>query len=172
MFNKMSGPYNSSDVGSSDAASTSVDAGVSQGVGLAEDLSVKFDSKEDVKAWLTSLAGGRYPLDPFQNYSLDFLYFLYKSNKEFKKLAAKLIIAASLLSMEGPHLREPYSKWMQKNLYELRAKVGTNIARIFYCFNSSGKVWLLNGFVKKSQDTPEREIQIALKLRDLCLGGK
>lgn len=38
MFNKMSGPSNSSDVGDGDAASTSVDAGISQGVGLAEDL--------------------------------------------------------------------------------------------------------------------------------------
>lgn len=168
----MSGPSNFSDIGSSDAASTEVDAGVSQGVGLAEDLTVKFDSKEDIKVWLASLAGGRYPLDPFQHYSLDFLYFLYEGNKEHKKLAAKLIIAASLLSMEGPYLREPYSKWMQKNLYELRAKVGSNIARIFYCFNSSGKGWLLNGFVKKSQDTSEREIQTALKLRDLCLGGE
>lgn len=38
MFNKMSGPSNSSDVGDGDVASTSVDAGISQGVGLAEDL--------------------------------------------------------------------------------------------------------------------------------------
>ena len=38
MFNKMSGPSNLSDVGSGDAASTEVDAGVSQGTGLAEDL--------------------------------------------------------------------------------------------------------------------------------------
>lgn len=38
MFNKMSGPSNLSDAGSSDAASTEVDAGVSQGTGLAEDL--------------------------------------------------------------------------------------------------------------------------------------
>lgn len=38
MFNKMSGPSNLSDAGSGDAASTEVDAGVSQGTGLAEDL--------------------------------------------------------------------------------------------------------------------------------------
>ena len=168
MFNKMSeGP----DIGCNNTASTSVDAGASQGTGLIEGLGIKFDSQEDIKNWLASLAEGTYPLDMFQYYSLDFLYSLHKGNNEFKKLAVKLVIAASLLSAEGPHLREPYSKQLKKNLYELRAKIGSNIARIFYCFNSSGKIWLLNGFIKKSQDTPEREIQTALRLRDDCLGG-
>lgn len=52
----------------------------------------------------------------------------------------------------------------QKGLYEARIKLGSNIWRVF-CFFDKGKlVILLNGFVKKSQKTPVREIEKAIKL--------
>ncbi|MEM6634234.1 MAG: type II toxin-antitoxin system RelE/ParE family toxin [Bacteroidota bacterium] len=50
-------------------------------------------------------------------------------------------------------------------LYEIRVQVGNNIYRIF-CFFDKGKlVILLNGFQKKSQKTPKREIALAEKLK-------
>lgn len=57
MFNKMSGPSNSSDIGSNDAASTSVDAGVSQGIGLAEDLDKKPNAIQQVLQMLMDTPG-------------------------------------------------------------------------------------------------------------------
>ena len=49
-------------------------------------------------------------------------------------------------------------------LYEIRVKVGSNIFRIF-CFFDKGKlVVLINGFIKKSQKTPPKEIRLAEKL--------
>jgi len=49
-------------------------------------------------------------------------------------------------------------------LYEARIKLASNIWRIF-CFFDKGKlVILLNGFSKKTQKTPKREINKALKL--------
>lgn len=49
-------------------------------------------------------------------------------------------------------------------LFEARIKLGSNIWRIF-CFFDKGKlVILLNGFTKKTQKTPKKEIEKALKL--------
>jgi phage-related protein len=50
-------------------------------------------------------------------------------------------------------------------LYEIRVQVGNDIVRIF-CFFETGKlVILINGFQKKTQKTPKREIEMALKLK-------
>ena len=49
-------------------------------------------------------------------------------------------------------------------LYEARIKLGSNIWRVF-CFFDEGKlVILLNGFQKKAQKTPKKELEKALKL--------
>jgi len=51
-----------------------------------------------------------------------------------------------------------------KGLYEARIKLGSNIWRVF-CFFDKGKlVILLNGFIKKTQKTPKKEIDKAINL--------
>ncbi len=50
-------------------------------------------------------------------------------------------------------------------LYEIRVKVGRDIFRIFCCFDSGRIVVLFNGFQKKSQKTPKKEIKKALKIK-------
>lgn len=51
-----------------------------------------------------------------------------------------------------------------KGLYEARIKLGSNIWRVF-CFFDKGKlVILLNGFTKKTQKTPKKEIDKAVRL--------
>ena len=51
-----------------------------------------------------------------------------------------------------------------KGLYEARIKLGSNIWRVF-CFFDQGKlVILLNGFTKKTQKTPKKEIDKATDL--------
>ncbi|MCE7065522.1 type II toxin-antitoxin system RelE/ParE family toxin [Dyadobacter sp. CY326] len=52
----------------------------------------------------------------------------------------------------------------QKGLYELRIEAGSNIFRVFCCFDKGRIVVLFNGFQKKSQKTPPDEIQLAVKL--------
>ncbi|NBC57508.1 MAG: type II toxin-antitoxin system RelE/ParE family toxin [Bacteroidetes bacterium] len=52
----------------------------------------------------------------------------------------------------------------EKGLYEARIKLGSNIWRVF-CFFDKGKlVILLNGFTKKTQKTPKKEINKAARL--------
>ncbi len=50
-------------------------------------------------------------------------------------------------------------------LYEIRVKVGSDIYRIFCCFDEGKIVILFNGFQKKSQKIPKKEINKALKLK-------
>lgn len=51
-----------------------------------------------------------------------------------------------------------------KNLYEAHIKLGSNIWRVF-CFFDQGKlIILLNGFAKKTQKTPKKEIDKAVDL--------
>jgi phage-related protein len=51
-------------------------------------------------------------------------------------------------------------------LYEIRIEFESNIYRILCCFDKGNIVILLNGFQKKTQKTPKKEIDLALKLKD------
>ena len=68
-------------------------------------------------------------------------------------------------SLKGNDLREPYSKFLSDGIYELRAVQGNNITRVLYFFVVGQKIILTNGFVKKTQKTPESEIDLAKKYR-------
>lgn len=63
------------------------------------------------------------------------------------------------LAEVGNRAREPLSKSLGKGLFELRIKS----SRIFYCFKPGGVIVLLHGFGKKSQKTPRREMETALR---------
>jgi phage-related protein len=49
-------------------------------------------------------------------------------------------------------------------LYEIRIEYQGNIFRVFCCFDEGRLVVLFNGFQKKSQKTPSKEIDKALKI--------
>ena len=51
-----------------------------------------------------------------------------------------------------------------KRPYEARIKLGSNIWRVFCFFDKEKLVILLNGFTKKTQKTPKREINKAINL--------
>ena len=51
-----------------------------------------------------------------------------------------------------------------EGLYEIRVEVGSNIFRIFCCFDDGALVILFNGFQKKTQKTPKKEIDRAKRL--------
>jgi len=50
-------------------------------------------------------------------------------------------------------------------LYEVRIEYSSNIYRIFCCFDEGNLIVLFNGFQKKSQKTPKKEIDKALKIK-------
>ena len=65
----------------------------------------------------------------------------------------------------GNQLREPHSKPLGDGIYEISAKVASDITRVLYFFVVNKKIILTNGFVKKTQKTPDNEIALAQKYR-------
>lgn len=82
------------------------------------------------------------------------------------KMRAKLVGIMKILQEKGNLLREPYSKYLDDGIFELRGKVGSDISRVLYFFYYDGKIILTNGFVKKTQKTPKVEIERAKTYRD------
>lgn len=60
----------------------------------------------------------------------------------------------------------PYSEELQDGIFELRAKVGSDISRVLYFFMVGRKIILTNGFIKKTQKAPKSEIEKAKRYRD------
>ena len=80
-------------------------------------------------------------------------------------MRAKMIRTLEMLQKNGPALREPQSKELDDGIFELRAKFGSNISRLFYFYDEGRIVLLTNGFVKKTQKTPKKEIELAKTYR-------
>lgn len=58
-----------------------------------------------------------------------------------------------------------FVKFIKDGLFELRASWNGNIYRVFFIFDGDCIVVLFNGFQKKTQKTPEKEIKKALKIK-------
>ena len=83
------------------------------------------------------------------------------------KMKAKVFMEMSLLEELGNQLRLPYSEHLEDGIFELRAKVGSNISRVLYFFFSGRKIILTNGFIKKTQKTPKEEKELAKKYKEI-----
>lgn len=88
------------------------------------------------------------------------------------KMRAKVISYLDILQCSGNELREPYTKALDDGIFELRAKHGSDISRILYFFMVGKKIILTNGFIKKTQKTPPKEIELAKKYRNDYLSSK
>ena len=78
-----------------------------------------------------------------------------------EKMRAKLAGLLDVLEEKGNELREPYSKHLEDGIFELRGKVGNDISRVLYFFYYEGKIIVTNGFIKKTQKTPRKQIKLA-----------
>lgn len=82
------------------------------------------------------------------------------------KMRAKIYGLMGILQEKGNTLREPYSKHLEDGIFELRCKFGSDITRVLYFFYYERKIIMTNGFIKKTQKTPKKEIQIAKDRRE------
>ncbi len=57
----------------------------------------------------------------------------------------------------------PLVRHIEGKLWELREESQTNIFRLFYFFFMGRRIVFVHGFQKKSQKTPRREIETALR---------
>lgn len=68
-----------------------------------------------------------------------------------------------LLAEHGPNLRLPHSRAFGDGLFELRPRGRSGIGRAFYCFLIGRRIVVLHAFIKKTQQTPDRELRVARK---------
>jgi phage-related protein len=87
------------------------------------------------------------------------------------KELVKLNYIISLLETQD-RVPEKFIKFIRDGLYELRMEYESNIYRVFFIFDDGQVVVLFNGFQKKTQKTPENEINKALKIKEAYYADK
>lgn len=78
-------------------------------------------------------------------------------------LLARYLKLTSVMIDEGTNLGMPHTKAMGNGLFELRLKGLEGIARVFYCTIINKQIVMLHSFVKKTDKTPDKELNIAIK---------
>ena len=79
-------------------------------------------------------------------------------------IRARFLRIAELIESAGlQNVHEPYVKHLEGPIWEMRMKGKDGIARAVYVTTKGYRVVVVHVFVKKSQKTPRREIEIALK---------
>jgi phage-related protein len=76
-----------------------------------------------------------------------------------------------LLTEHGPSLRMPHSRAFGDGLFEVRPRGRSGIGRAFYCFLLGKRVVVLHAFIKKTQQTPDKELNLARKRLKEVLHG-
>ena len=96
----------------------------------------------------------------YEHYFIDFL------QKQKSEVQRKIIWTLKLIETIDK-VPEKYFKHLTgtSGLYEVRIEVGSDIYRVFSFFDKGKLVILINGFQKKTQKTPKKEIEIAEKLK-------
>ena len=76
-------------------------------------------------------------------------------------LAARYVVLTRRMVAIGPNLGEPHTKAYGDGLFELRLKGAEGIARVFFCTLIGKRIVMLHSFIKKSDRTPKRELDVA-----------
>ena len=79
-------------------------------------------------------------------------------------MRARLSRISALIEAVGlDHVREPHLKPLEGPLWEIRVKAQDGIARALYVTARPQRVVIVRVFVKKTEKTPRREIERALR---------
>ena len=70
-----------------------------------------------------------------------------------------------LLLKSQERIPTKFVKYIREGIYELRTDYNGNIFRVFFIFDDGNVVVLLNGFQKKTQKTPNSEIEMAIRIK-------
>jgi len=103
----------------------------------------------------------------YKHYFLDF--YLEQSEKVQEKIEYVLKIIRNVQKVPTKFLEHITDT---DGLYEIRIEFKNNIYRIFCCFDEGNLVVLFNGFQKKTQKTSQKEIVLALKLKNEYFNSK
>jgi phage-related protein len=93
-------------------------------------------------------------------------YFKKFFDEQEEKVKAKIIWTIRVVECTEK-IPSTYLKHIENTdgLFEIRIQQGSNIFRVFCFFDEGRLVVLANGFQKKTQKTPRKEIKKALKIK-------
>jgi phage-related protein len=77
------------------------------------------------------------------------------------KIQARMIRLLELMEEHGANLGSPHTASMGDGLFEIRAKAKEGIGRALFCYMKGEHVYILHAFVKKSQKTPKKDLELA-----------
>ena len=89
----------------------------------------------------------------------------FKSLPDIKTKAKILSIIQRLEASGSTMLRPPESKKLTNDIWELRIKYNKNIYRLLFFTQPNETYIITNGFIKKTDKTPEVEIEKAQNYR-------
>jgi phage-related protein len=94
-------------------------------------------------------------------------FFLDFYEKQPDNVQAKIEWTLGLIRVTL-NVPEKYFKHMEgiKGLYDIRVEAGNNIYRIFSFFDKGNIVVIGNAYIKKTQKTPKKEIEKALRIME------
>ncbi len=78
-------------------------------------------------------------------------------------ILANFLHIVEMIEEFGPALGKPYTASMGAGLFEIRAKGKEGIGRSLYCQVKGQEIIILNSFIKKTQKTPKKELELAKK---------
>ena len=78
-------------------------------------------------------------------------------------ILANFVHIAEMIEEFGPALGKPYTSPMGNGLFEIRAKGKEGIGRSLFCMLKGREIIILNSFIKKTQKTPKKELDLAKK---------
>lgn len=76
-------------------------------------------------------------------------------------MRARYAVYTERMKQYGANLGMPHSRAMGGGLFELRLKDTSGIARVFYCVVHERRIVMLHSFIKKTEATPKRDLEIA-----------
>ena len=77
-----------------------------------------------------------------------------------------------LLLKSHDKISTKFVKHISNGIYELRTLYNGNIFRVFFIFDDGNVVVLFNGFRKKTQKTPQNEIELAIRIKESYYADK
>lgn len=78
------------------------------------------------------------------------------------KIQARMLRLLELIEEHGANLGAPHTAPMGDGLFEIRAKAKEGIGRALFCYMKGEHVYILHAFVKKTQKTPKRELDLTI----------
>ena len=77
-------------------------------------------------------------------------------------IQARYLRLTDRMCIYGANLGMPHTRAMKDGLFELRVKSKEGIGRVLYCTLVNKRIVMLHSFIKKTQNTPPKELKVAI----------